>query len=349
MQGSVRLDRDQQLVDAGAFIEGGVVRRFGGGADARAVVAAEITATRAGAGLFDVTARSRARVVGPDAAAFLDRLLTVAVRSMKAGQGSRAFLLDARGKIKLAFHLMRIDDETFWTDATPGHGAAIIEALDMYHFGEQLHFETGEGAYVGLSVQGPRAQATVEAMGLPVPAAPHAHLTAAVGGVQVRVVRADRVGAPGYDLLLPPHGYGVVWSLAREAGAAPAGWDALDALRVAAGVADHPAEFGEHSSPLELDAMDGISEGKGCYPGQEVIERTIALGRPPRQLVRVALDRWVDPGTPLTVDGKSVGELTSVAHLPGEGVAALALVKRKYVAGPWTAADASAHAREVKS
>lgn len=339
------MDRDLQLAAAGAFIEGGLVRRYGGPTDARARVAAEITAVRAGAGLFDVTPRSRVRVVGPDAASFLDRLLTVAVRPMPVGGGSRAFLLDARGRIKLAFHLMRLDEVTFFTDATPGHGDEIIAALDMFHFGEQLHFETGVGAYVALSLHGPRAAAVVDAIGLPVPEARHQHTTAAVGGVQVRAVRIDRIGSPGYDLLLPPHGYGVIWQAAIDAGASPAGHDALEALRIAAGVPDHPAEFGEHSSPLELDAMDGISEGKGCYPGQEVIERTLALGRPPRRLARLSLDRWVDPGTPLTIEGKAAGELTSVAHLPGDGVVALALVKRRGPDGPWTAADATATER----
>lgn len=343
------MDRDQQLAEAGAFIEHGLVRRFGfrvgESLAAPAVVHDEIRAVRAGAGVFDATPRCRVRVLGPDAAAFLDRLLTVAVKLMPSGGGQRAFLLDAKGRIRLAFHLMRIDAMTFFTDATPGHGDDIIKVLDMFHFGEQLHFETGVGAYEAMSVHGPAAAEVVRAIGLPVPEAPYQQTTAAVGGVQVRAVRIDRIGSPGFDLLLPPHGYGEIWSAAVRAGAVPAGLDALEALRVAAGVADHPNEYGEHTSPLELDAMHGISEGKGCYPGQEVIERTLALGRPPRRLVRLALDRWVDAGTALMVDGKSVGELTSVAHLPDEGVLALGLVKRRGADGPWTAADATARER----
>lgn len=323
-------DRESLLAAAGATIVDGAVRRFRDPAGERAVLAA-------GAGLADADHRDRVAIAGPDAEAFLDRLLTVGVKSMAVGQGGRAFLLDARGRILLAFHLYRLESDRFLTDAGPGHGAEIVERLDMFHFGEQVHFEPGDGAESALELHGPKAAEVLRGMGLLVPGRPGEHVVSQPGAVAVRVLRRDRTGGPGYVLLFPPAGYGEVWRAALEAGAHPVGLDALDAARIAAGVPAHPAELGPHASPLEMGSMDGVTEGKGCYPGQEVIERTIALGKPPRALVRLRVDRHAAAGDEVhDEDGKVVGALTSAAPAD-DGVVALALLRRRAAekGGPW--------------
>lgn len=323
-------DRETLLAAAGAIIAEGAVRRFRAPAEEREALAE-------GAGLIDADHRDRVAIVGPDAEAFLERLLTVGVEAMAPGQGGRTFLLDARGRIQLAFDLYRLEADRFLTDATPGHGAEIIERLDMFHFGEQVHFEPGDGAESALEIHGPKAAEVVAAMGLLVPEAPGAHVVSQPGAVAVRTIRRDRTGGPGFLLVFPPAGYDEVWQAARRAGARPAGLDALDAARIAAGTPSHPEELGPHSSPLEMGGLDGITEGKGCYPGQEVIERTIALGKPPRTLVRLRIDRHAAAGDDvIDGDGKAVGALTSVAP-EGEGMVALALLKRRAAqkGGPW--------------
>lgn len=325
------------LAAAGAQSADGVVQHFGD-------VDRELRALVNGAGLVDRDGRDRVRIVGPDAASFLDRLLTVGVKSMPSGGGGRAFLLDAKGRILLAFDLYRLDDDTFLTDATAGHGAEILERLDMFHFGEQLHFEPGEAALSALGLHGPQAGAVVEALGLTLPEAEGQHTLGRAGPVVVRVARRDLLGRPGYTLFFPPAGYGALWKAAVEAGATPVGERALEARRIEAGVPEHPREHGPHTSPLEMGSMQGITEGKGCYPGQEVIERTLALGRPARTLVRLRLDRHAEPGAELLdPDGKVVGELTSVAPL-GDGVVALALLKRRAAQNhdTWRTGDATA-------
>jgi folate-binding protein YgfZ len=123
-----------------------------------------------------------------------------------------------------------------------------------------------------------------------------------------------------------------VWNVLMKAGATPVGLDALEARRIAAGIPGHPNELGEHSGPLEAGGMDGITDGKGCYPGQEVIERTLSLGRPPRVLVPVELGSHGEVGVLTGESEKSTGELTSVVTLPDGSVIGLALVKQAALA-----------------
>ena len=132
-------NREDMLEEAGAVIDDGVVRHYGSPAGERQILAT-------GAGLVDADRRDRVAVAGPDAASFLDRLLTVGVKTLEPGQGAPAYLLDARGRIQLSFDLYRLDALRFLTEATAGHGADIVQRLDMFHFGEDLAFEPEDGA-----------------------------------------------------------------------------------------------------------------------------------------------------------------------------------------------------------
>lgn len=296
------------------------------------------------AALFDLGERDRVRIVGPDAAGFLDRLLTLAVQALPVGHGSRAFLLDAKGRVRLAFHLLRERDASFLVDAAPGHGPEVVQALDMFHFGEALAFEPIEpGALGALGLHGADAGATLDALTLPRPAAHGAHVSAeGPDGVALTVIRLDRTGQPGYEVLGPPGAIDALRAGAVAHGAQPSPTALLDAMRIAAGVPGFPGEYGEHATPLDVGTMDGITDAKGCYPGQEVIERTIAIGRPARRLVRVRLDQAVETPAEVKLDGKVIGRLTSVGELDG-AVHGLALIKRRHAdgAGPWVAGEAT--------
>ena len=90
-----------------------------------------------------------------------------------------------------------------------------------------------------------------------------------------------------------------------------------------------PREFGDHCTPLDASGADGLTDGKGCYPGQEVIERTIALGRPARALVSVESESPLHAGAALSADGATVGTITSGVEYSESSWLGLALVKSR--------------------
>lgn len=234
------------------------------------------------------TGRAVLNLHGADAPDFLNRLLSLDVKGMAVGAASRAFLLDARGKIVLALRLYRAAADAFWADVDSDHAAAVRERLDMFHFGERFAINALDRRLVCVFDDAPD------------------------GGVA-----SDRYG-PCWDVYLAP-------DQTLDGTPVDAAW--CEARRIAHGVARWPTEYSPDITPLDV-GLAGVTEGKGCYPGQEVIERTLALGRPARRLVQVALDAPATPG-PLTVDGKAVGTLTSVADTRG-----LALIKYKQT-GPF--------------
>ncbi len=279
-----------------------------------------------GADAYDLGHRDRLALQGPDTPAFLNRLFTVETLSMAPGTGDRAFLLDPRGRVELAGHLLRVADDAYLFECSPGHGEEVMAKLDLYHFGER--FSVGASDFDALvSLQGTSAAAVLAAVGLPAPDGPWDHAAGTLDGVPVRVARVDRAGTSGFDVFCADAE--PVLAALVAAGAHSATPVDLEARRVEAGVADHPTEYGPHSNPLEVSGTLGISEGKGCYPGQEVIERTLALGRPPRRLVRLALDGPAEVGTDLATDARSVGSLTSLVTLPDGRHVGLGLVRLK--------------------
>ena len=105
---------------------------------------------------------------------------------------------------------------------------------------------------------------------------------------------------------------------------------ALDAEEVAAGVPSDAVELGPGASiPLEAGAYDRIAFDKGCYLGQEVIERLHSRGTPARRLCRIAA--IAEPGDEVVLDGRTVGQITRVAD-GADGPVALAWIKRRGLA-----------------
>jgi folate-binding protein YgfZ len=95
----------------------------------------------------------------------------------------------------------------------------------------------------------------------------------------------------------------------------------------------HPspaAELTEAYTPLETGLQALVSENKGCFTGQEVLARQVNYDKVTRHLAGIRLQAPVDVGTPVTVDGKAAGEITSSAVSPRFGAVALAVLRRPH-------------------
>ncbi|MFN3198711.1 MAG: YgfZ/GcvT domain-containing protein [Bradymonadia bacterium] len=286
------------------------------------------TAGRQRAVLMILGGRQRMSMVGPDTADYLHRLLTWSVKDLQPGESATPFMLTTTGRVELHFGLLRVDEETFWLDLPPGLYDKAYEMLERFHFSEDLEFGDITEHVSLVSVQGPDAGKVLAAAGLPVPDGDLRHVAGEIEGQPLRVAQRSRIGGPGYDLWISGDMETVIGHV-LEAGVVPVGGEALHSLRVEGGIPQYGAEYTDKSSPLEVSDLWGITDGKGCYPGQEAIEMTIARGRPPRALQAVDLSGEAEVGDDLVANGKAIGKLTSVATLPDGRTVALALVRRR--------------------
>jgi glycine cleavage system T protein len=297
--------------------------------------AAENQAVRKASGLFDFSFRAKFLAKGRDHARFLHRMLSNDVKKLSPGQGTYATFLTAQGHI-LADLVLYCAEDCFIIDTDADLRDKALTGLSRYIVGDQVQMEPLE--LYALAFQGPRARPLLEkTLHIELPAMEEFdHFATNYAGHPVRVVRASSTGEEGYEVWVGERGLEAVWGAAcgqaPTYGTLPCGFEALESLRIEAGIPRYGQELSEDTMPLEADLYKALSFTKGCYIGQEIVERTRSRGHVNWKLVGLRVDSAVPPiaGEKLNSEGKEIGEVTSACISPTLGkTLALAYVRRE--------------------
>ena len=206
----------------------------------------------------------------------------------------------------------------------------VMDDVELIPLGEEQVGEAGSETAVGLS--GPLAAEVLERVGLPVIASPMAGTSVEWNGWDVRILRGYGVLAPHYEFWLPSAGLARLWSCLRTGGAVPVGCESIEAFRIAEGIPAYGIDIAECDLAQETAQMRALHFSKGCYLGQEIVERIRSRGKVHRHLRPLTLEGPVAAsGTELTLeDGTVAGTVTSAAELPlkrGAQVFALGMIR----------------------
>ena len=211
----------------------------------------------------------------------------------------------------------------------------VMDDVELVARGEEQVGEAGSETAVGLT--GPAAHEVLERVGLPVLLTPMTGTNVEWNGWEVRIQRGYGVLAPQYEFWLPSAGLAKLWSCLRTGGAVPVGCASLEAFRVAEGIPVYGIDMEERDLPQETAQMRALHFSKGCYLGQEIVERIRSRGSVHRHLRPLELVGPVPAGgTELTIkdgtegDGTVAGVVTSAAELPlkkGARVFALGMIR----------------------
>ena len=331
-------DLQSVLEAAGAVVDArGFVASFGD-------PAGELEALEHGTALLDESSRGAVRIAGADATDFLHRLLAGDVRGLAVGGAQRNLLLTAKGRVRFLFDLVRVRERELVAFTEPNRAAGLAEALEAYHFAEDVELVDASASSTPLALLGPTARATLQ-RALRDATLPDALLTAKSGaallehdGAPVLLVHHRRHGVDGFLVDAGPERCAALWNALHEAGARPVGHLARDARRIAAGAALCGVDVDESRTPQEARLEDAFSLAKGCYVGQEVVAKIDTYGGLHRRLVvlDVADGELIESGAELHVpgadDARVIGTVTSSTQLPGGGALAIAFVKLEHEA-----------------
>ena len=288
---------------------------------------AEHRALRESAGVLDLSSRSRLCLTGADRVRFLNGQVTNDVKSLAPGRGCYAALVSAKGKMQTDLFIHCLADELL-LDFEPGLAPAVAARFEKFIIADDVQVVDVTPHYGLLSVQGPRAAEALGKLGLSImpPAQPLHSITvkdAMLG--EIICANVPRGASAGFDLFVPTPALAAVAdkliAAAKELGGRAAGWQALETLRIEAGLPRFGADMDESTLPGEagLDAR-AVSYSKGCYIGQEVIARIRTYGQVARALrgLRLPDDLPALPqhGDKLLHDGKEVGFITSAVRSP---------------------------------
>jgi folate-binding protein YgfZ len=161
-------------------------------------------------------------------------------------------------------------------------------------------------------------------MGLRFPVEPMTSMQTEWNGLDLRIQHGYGVLAEHFEIWTPVAGLPVLWRALSTAGAEPAGVAALDAFRVAEGIPVYGVDIVERDLPQETSQMRALHFNKGCYLGQEIVERIRSRGNVHRHLRQLELDGPLPKsGTELLVEAAPAGQITSAAELSLDGAAHL--------------------------
>lgn len=285
--------------------------------------AAEYESVRRAAGLFDLSHRGLLQFTGPDRVSFLQGMLSNDLRPLQAFDGQYATLLNQQGKVLAdlrvlcALNSLYLD---FWANLKE----RIIEHLNRYLVADEVEIADRSGEYATLALQGPNAETLLRNLigpgDLPSQLARHGMIN--LDGAALCVVRASHADEPGFDLIVPN---AALESIARRLtdsgkplGVRWVGHEAQNLLRIEAGIPRYGEDFDESHLVLEVGLDNAVSFNKGCYLGQEVVERIRSRGHVNRKLCGLSLDGQAaaESGDMIRIDGKEIGRVTSSVVSP---------------------------------
>jgi aminomethyltransferase len=285
-----------------------------------------------GAAWVDLSGRGRVRVRGRDRARLLHNISSNEIKKLAPGSGCYAFLLSPQGRIQADFELLCLDDH-FLIDTEPELREKVMAHILRYKVADQVELEDVTGSTAALGIEGPGAEGLRGELG------------------DATVAPFSLTGQPGFRVYGEREAAAEWIRRLEAAGAVQASAEDSRRVRIENGKPRYGEDIRDTTLPQESQQMHAVSFTKGCYIGQEIVERIRAQGRVNRRLVRLEIEgeAEVAPGSKVMAGEKEGGEVTSSVYSPRAGQAiAMAYLRAEYLE-TGTALSVSGRAAKVAS
>jgi folate-binding protein YgfZ len=304
----------------------------------------EFGALRSTCGVYELPQRVKIRLTRNDRVRWLNGMVTNSIRDLAQNHGVYAFLLNPQSHILgdlVAFQR----GESLLVETDRAQLAKILATFDHYIIMDDVEVADISETLASIGVTGPKGCEVLAAAGIQLP--PMHPLEVADlpwRDIPISVVRGGDDAFPSYEIWIAPEQVASLRDALQSAGATLVGQDALELYRVAMGVPLYGKDIRERDLPQETEQQHALNFSKGCYVGQEIVERIRSRGNVHRKFTGFKIDGEPPAvGTKIQAQGKDVGEITSSAAIPGlDGEQAVALgYLRRELAGPGKELDAA--------
>ncbi len=293
----------------------------------------EFQSLLSGCGIYDLSSRVKVKLTGADRVRWLNGVVTNNVRDLAVGHGVYAFLLNPQGRIQGDLYVHN-RGESLLVDTDQPQITKIREIFDRYIIMDDVEVENVSDTLSAIGISGPRSLDVLRGAGLPVPdLQPLESRDLEWQQIALTLLRGEREKREPYEIWLAPENVRKLWDALVQSGAMPAGAGALELYRVALGIPRYGQDIRERDLPQETEQARALNFSKGCYVGQEIVERIRSRGAVHRTFTGFAFaDSLPAVGSKIQVNAKDVGEITSVASLPlkkGDQPVALGYIRRE--------------------
>lgn len=298
----------------------------------------EFEALRNACGVYDLGFRGRISLTGSDRARWMNGMVTNNIRDLASGRGGYTFLLNPQGRI-LGDMLVYNEGEMLTVETDRSQIEKIIATFNHFIVMDDVEVKNISESWTALGLAGPRSRAVLDGAGIEVPdleplETHMARCNCDCGCLNCTVVRGEAASPESYEVWLAPKDVHATWRALLAAGATPVGSAALEMRRIVAGIPLYGMDIRERDLPQETEQMRALNFNKGCYVGQEIVERIRSRGNVHRKFTgfRIEGPAAIAAGDKISSGDKEVGEITSVAVLRGrsaEQTLALGYIRRE--------------------
>lgn len=286
------------------------------------------------AGVFDLANRAMLQFTGADRLSYLQGMLCNDLKPLKTFDGQQAAILTQQGKVVADVRVL-CSLNSFYLDFWEPLKEKILSHLNRYLVADDVEIHDPNEEWKMLSLQGPSAPKLLSEIftGGELPSQPDQHGMVQFSGAPICVVNADRSGAGGFDMIVQNEQLETLAQRLTELGAAWVGERVQNILRIEAGIPRYGVDFSEENLLLEVGLDNSYSYTKGCYLGQEVVERIRSRGHVNKKLGGLLLEgsEPATAGDPILANGNEVGKITSsVASFALNRPIALAYLHRDF-------------------
>lgn len=284
---------------------------------------AETEALLSGVAVHDRGWQRRIAVRGEDRFRWLSGMVTNQVETLPDRSGAYNLVLNAQGRIQGDAYVWR-DGDQLELEITAEQSEALLAHLDRFIIMDDVELAPLDGQSA-LGITGPQAESILGKLGLTALLEPLSSASIVVAGIPVRIYRGYGTVVPHYALWAASEQIPTLWRALLDAGATPIGAASLETLRIVEGIPAYGIDIQSRDLAQETAQTRALNFTKGCYLGQEIVERIRSRGQVHRHLRAVELtpDNTADApavGTELRISGSSseakpAGTLTSVATL----------------------------------
>ena len=290
-----------------------------------------------GCGLLDLSSRAKIALTGSDRVRWLNGMVTNNIRDLAVGEGVYAFLLNPQGHILGDMYAYN-RGEFLTLDTDHSELEKLLAIFDRYIIMDDVEVANLSDQVQSIGIAGPKASDILHKAGFESPRLESLQFADLIWqNAAVTIVRSDRPGVEWDELWLAPEHASALRNALTQAGAKPVSAAAQELLRIAEGIPRYGQDIRERDLPQETSQERSLHFSKGCYVGQEIVERIRSRGAVHRKFAGFEVEGLMSaPGTKVQVDGKDVGEITSTAVLPikgGERHVAIGYIRREFATG----------------
>jgi len=298
---------------------------------------AEFQALLGGCGIYDLGGRAKIAVTGGDRVRWLNGMISNNVRDLASGHGVYAFLLNAQGRIQADLYAFQ-RGESLLIDIEGAQREKVLQLFDRYIIADDVEIADISDKLTALGLTGPDSRHVLERAGIVVPNLANLQFAEAVWQQKsITLLHSGEEARESWQVWIAPEHAVALRGALVTAAARPAGTAALNLFRIARGIPQFGVDIRERDLPQETGQTRALNFTKGCYLGQEIVERIRSRGAVHRQFTGFNAEGTLPaPGAKIVVaeseTGKEVGEITSRAILPlpsGDRPVALGYLRRE--------------------